>query len=205
VQHAAIVVEAVNAAGTGRAAVHVFRPSGPERLPEEEEAHAQALLAQKDAAQAAELARYQATVSRASLSRSRPAAIVPKSYDELMGRLSSPDGGEVAISPTDAAKLLPPNLASMAQFVSDVSVDGQVVTVQSPLGSGSGSLWADAGGRIIFDPSTIGDGQQMVSDGVAGTVQSHLDAVTDRLRRAGLRVAEVRVEAGRIWIRTAPR
>jgi hypothetical protein len=205
VQHAAIVVEAVNADGTGRAAVHVLRPAAPEWLPEDEEAHAQAFLAQKDAAQEAELAKFRAAIEHPTLTHSRPAAIVPKSYDELIGRLTTPDGGEVAISPGDVAQLLPPDAAWAGQLVSNVSVDGQVVTVQTPLGSGAGSLWADAGGRIVFDATTVRPGQQMVSENLANTIQTHLDRVTDRLRRAGLRVSDARVEAGRIWIRTAPR
>src|SRR5439155_17485146 len=93
-KHAAIVVEAMNAAGSGRAAVHVFRPDGPDLLPEDEPDHVQALQAQQQA---------QAAPPPAS----KPAAIVPHSYDELVTRLSRPSGGAVAI-PGDAVFKLPP-------------------------------------------------------------------------------------------------
>jgi hypothetical protein len=201
VRHAAIVVEAVNADGTGRAAVHVFRPDGPEWLPGDDEDHTNALLAQKDAQQAAELTRYQ----QAAAPHPQPTAIVPKSYDELMGRLSNPKGGAVGISGKDAPNLLPPGSEWMRTFISGVSVDGQVVTVKTPIGSGSGSLWLNDKGQIVFDPTTVGHGQDMLPDDVSKKVQARLDDITDRLHRAGVRLTEVRIDAGRIWITTGPR
>ena len=93
----------------------------------------------------------------------------------------------------------------MRQFISGVRIDGQVVTVKTPIGSGSGSLWLNDKGRIVFDPTTVGPGQDMLSDDVSKKVQARLDDITDRLHRSGVKLTEVRVDAGRIWITTGPR
>ena len=130
---------------------------------------------------------------------------LPKSYDELMGRLSNPNGGAVGISGKDAPNLLPPGSEWMRTFISGVSVDGQVVTVKTPIGSGSGSLWLNDKGQIVFDPTTVGHGQDMLPDDVSRKVQARLDDITDRLHKAGVRLTEVRIDAGRIWISTGPR